>query len=144
MAFPYRKWVWSLRKAKEKKTLTKKPTFKPKSAITRISMICALSVEFRNQQKNDLMAVSNTRTKWMHMNAHSAGMQPPMRYAAEFNPLGIRKRLFGILLREVWFCFLQTMQLTFNDDQFRIRPFLQVFSPFFRSFFSGGFYADDE
>lgn len=40
-AFPYRKWVWSLRKAEKKPNNDEKCM--PKSAITRISLICALS-----------------------------------------------------------------------------------------------------
>lgn len=80
------------------------------------------------------------------MNAQNADMQPPLRDALEFNPLGICKRLFEILSQEVWFCFLQTLQHTFNDNCIRITPLLQAIhgnSPsflFFHVFFSPFFY----
>lgn len=95
------------------------------------------------------MAFSNTwkeKKTWMHMNAQNADMQPPLRDALEFNPLGICKRLFEILSQEVWFCFLQTLQHTFNDNCIRITPLLQAIqgnSPsflFFQVFFPPLFY----
>lgn len=83
----------------------------------------------------------------MHMNAQNADMQPPLRDALEFNPLGICKRLFEILSQEVWFCFLQTLQHTFNDNCIRITPEIHHHScsfKFFFSFFPFSFLVDFE